>query len=67
MTAYTYFCKSCSEPYEVKMSAKEKETWVPRCPNCGGDEAKQEILGVSSDNAGKGHGGCCGSRGCCGG
>jgi putative FmdB family regulatory protein len=66
MPVYSYFCKSCDEPYEARMSMEEKEDWTPRCPNCGGDAATQELFGISPDNAKKGHGGCCGSGGCCG-
>ncbi len=68
MPIYSYFCKSCDEPYEITLSTEEKETWNARCPKCGAGEGKQELFGVASGKGKQGWGGCCGSggKGCCG-
>ncbi|MEW6720553.1 MAG: zinc ribbon domain-containing protein [Thermodesulfobacteriota bacterium] len=67
MPKYSYFCKACAEPYEMRMSAEEKEGWVPSCPNCGDGAEGQELFGVAPDGAKRSKGGCCGSGGgCCG-
>lgn len=66
MPKYSYFCKACAEPYELRMSVEEKERWVPRCPNCGG-EGEQEMFGVAPDGGKRAKGGCgCSGGGCCG-
>lgn len=67
MPKYSYFCKACDEPYEVRMSMEEMETWSPRCPACGSDAGTQELFGVAGD-VDPAHGGCCGGghHGCCG-
>lgn len=68
MPTYSYFCRSCDEPYELSMSTREKEAWNARCPKCGAEEGKQELYSVSPDGGGCASGGCCGSggNGCCG-
>ena len=68
MTTYSYFCTSCDESYEIRMSIEEKESWIARCPKCGAGEEKQEIFGISSGGGKHGNGGCCGAgrKGCCG-
>jgi putative FmdB family regulatory protein len=63
MPRYSYFCKACDDPYDVRLSIEEKESFVPRCPNCGGGEEQQELYAVFGD--GGSAGGCCGG-GCCG-
>ena len=68
MPTYSFFCKACDEPYEIRMSMEEKEKWVARCPKCGGGEGKQELFCVAPDGGKQAGGGCCGSGhgGCCG-
>lgn len=66
MPKYSYFCKLCDEPYDVRMPLEEPEVLVPRCPNCG-DEGKQELFAIGPDAAKSARGGCCGGgHGCCG-
>jgi len=68
MPTYSFFCKSCDEPYEIRMSIEENGTLNARCPKCGAGEDKQEIFGVSPGGGEHGNGGCCGAgrKGCCG-
>jgi len=56
MPRYSYFCKACDDPYDVRLSIEEKESFVPRCPNCGGGEEQQELYAVFGD--GGSAGGC---------
>lgn len=62
MPRHRYFCKECDEPYDVYLSSGE-ESSVPRCPNCGGGEEKQELFAVFGDRESAGG---CGGGGCCG-
>jgi putative FmdB family regulatory protein len=52
MPTYSYLCRSCNEPFEVRMSIREKETWKPRCPACGCGEVGQQLFGFSFKGSG---------------
>ncbi len=54
MPTYSYRCKSCNGPFEIRMSIREKETWKPLCPSCGSDKVEQELLGFSFGGSGGG-------------
>jgi DNA-directed RNA polymerase subunit RPC12/RpoP len=63
MPKYSYFCKTCDEAYDLKMSSEEQKTSVPHCPSCG-DGENQELYGVASDGDKSACAGCSGSHGC---
>lgn len=54
MPAYSYLCKSCKKPFEIRISIREKETWKPRCPVCGGGDVEQQLFGFSFGASGGG-------------
>lgn len=56
MPTYSYLCRSCNKGFEVRMSIREKETWTPRCPACGGGEVEQQIFGFFFGKGGSGGG-----------
>ena len=47
MPIYEFFCNKCQKKFTAILTLSEYEEKKPKCPECGSEDAEQEVASVS--------------------